>query len=174
MADGKVGTAYIQELRFNEYCKRLQNLITPTLDLEFKIWMESNGVNIDSSLFELRFNQPQNFAAYRQSELDTARASVYSTVAEIPHLSKRFALKRFLGLSEEEIKENEALWKEENGNKLKPVGDAAAEMRGLGITPSTIGAEADTQDADAPDDLAAQVPAEGAETEQPPAAPPAG
>jgi hypothetical protein len=174
VTDGKVGTAYIQELRFNEYCKRLQNLITPTLDLEFKIWMESNGVNIDSSLFELRFNQPQNFAAYRQSELDTARAATYSTVAEIPHLSKRFALKRFLGLSEEEIKENELMWREENGNKLKIVGDAASEMRGIGITPSTISAEAGAADAEAPDNLAAEVPAEGAETSQPVAPPPAG
>jgi len=161
MADGKVGTAYIQELRFNEYCKRLQNLITPTLDLEFKIWMNDQGVNIDNSLFELRFNQPQNFAAYRQSELDTARASVYSTVAEIPHLSKRFALKRFLGLSEEEIKENEQLWKEEQGATLKPVGDAAAQMRGAGITPSGISGEMAGQDAEAPDDMAAMAPAEG-------------
>jgi hypothetical protein len=163
MADGKVGTAFIQELRFNKYCERLQDSIVGTLDVEFKIWMEANGVNIDSSLFELRFNPPQNFAAYRQSELDTARASVYSTVAEIPHLSKRFALKRFLGLSEEEIKENESLWREENGDKLKTTGDAAAEMRGIGINPSAIGAEAGTQDEVAPDDLAAEVPAEGGE-----------
>jgi hypothetical protein len=175
MADGKVGTAYIQELRFNEYCKRLQNLITPTLDLEFKIWMDYQGVNIDNSLFELRFNQPQNFAAYRQSELDTARAATYSTVAEIAHLSKRFALKRFLGLSEEEIKENEQLWREEQGATLKPVGDAAAQMRGAGITPSGISGEMAGQDAEAPDDMAAMAPPEGgveepAAAEAPPAA----
>jgi len=173
MADGKVGTAYIQELRFNEYCKRLQNLITPTLDLEFKIWMDYQGVNIDNSLFELRFNQPQNFAAYRQSELDTARAATYSTVAEIAHLSKRFALKRFLGLSEEEIKENEQLWREEQGATLKPVGDAAAQMRGAGITPSGIGGEMAGQDAEAPDDMAAMAPAEGGVEEPAATTPPA-
>jgi hypothetical protein len=174
MADGKVGTAFIQELRFNKYCERLQDSIVGTLDVEFKIWLEANGVNIDSSLFELRFNPPQNFAAYRQSELDTARASVYSTVAEIPHLSKRFALKRFLGLSEEEIKENESLWREENGDKLKSTGDAAAEMRGVGINPSAIGAEAGAQDEVAPDDLAAEVPAEGGEQPAEPTPTPAG
>jgi hypothetical protein len=160
-ADGKVGTAYIQELRFNEYCKRLQNLITPTLDLEFKVWMVSQGVNIDNTLFELRFNTPQNFAAYRQSELDTARVATFTAVQEMPHLSKRFALKRFLGLTEEEIKENERMWREENSDKLKPVADASGQMRGIGITPSAMGAEQAGQDAEADPAMAQAAAAEG-------------
>ncbi len=165
MADGKVGTAYIQELRFNEYCKRLQSMIVETFDLEFKLWLNNEGINIDNSLFELKFNQPQNFAAYRQSELDTARAATYSQVSQIPHLSKRFALKRFLGLTEDEIKENEKLWREENGATLKPTGDAASEMRGVGITPGGMAGDLAGQDAEAPEDMAAaaEMPAEGGE-----------
>jgi hypothetical protein len=156
VSDGKVGTAYIQELRFNEYCKRLQANIVETFDLEFKLWMLNQGINIDNSIFELKFNQPQNFAAYRQSELDTARAATYATVQEIPHLSKRFALKRFLGLTEEEIKENERMWKEENGNRLTPSINAAGEMRSAGITPGGISADMADQTAEAPEDMAAQ------------------
>jgi hypothetical protein len=57
VADGKVGTAYIQELRFNKYCERLQSMVIETFDLEFKMWLQSQGVNIDSSLFELKFVQ---------------------------------------------------------------------------------------------------------------------
>ena len=175
IADGKVGTAYIQELRFNEYCKRLQNMLTTNFDVEFKIWLSDQGINIDSSLFELKFHPPQNFAAYRQSELDTARAATFASLQEIPHLSKRFALKRFLGLTEEEIKENEALWREENGANLKAATDAASEMRGVGVTPSAISAEADTQTAEAPEDMAAAAEAMPG-SEEPgtaPAAPPA-
>jgi hypothetical protein len=156
MADGKVGTAYIQELRFNEYCKRLQSMIVETFDTEFKLWLHEQGINIDSSLFELKFNQPQNFAAYRQAELDTTRASIFAQVQEIPHLSKRFAMKRFLGLSEEEIKENEKLWREENGMTSKGAADAAAEMRGAGVTPGAISADLDSQTAEAPEDMASQ------------------
>jgi hypothetical protein len=155
IADGKVGTALIQELRFNEYCKRLQSAIAETFDLEFKLWLDANGINIDNSIFEIKFNQPQNFAAYRQAELDTVRASVYSNVAQIPHLSKRFSLKRFLGLSEEELKENERLWREENAGNLKPSGDAAGEMRSAGITPGGMSAEMGDQTAEAPVDMAA-------------------
>ena len=155
LADGKVGTAYIQELRFNEYCKRLQAMVVETFDVEFKYWMNNNGINIDSSLFELKFNEPQNFAAYRQAELDTTRAAIFSQVQEMPHLSKRFALKRFLGLSEEEIKENERMWREENGGNLTPVADASSQMRSIGITPGTLGAETGAQDQEADPAMAA-------------------
>ena len=171
LADGKVGTAYIQELRFNKYCERLQSMIVETFDLEFKMWMQNEGINIDSSLFELKFNPPQNFAAYRQSELDTARVATFAQLQEIPHMSKRFAMKRFLGLTQEEITENERMWKEENGAKLQAPTDSASEMRSAGITPGGIAADMGDQTAEAPDDMAAAAAgAEGAEAA--PAEPP--
>jgi hypothetical protein len=155
VSDGKVGTAYIQELRFNEYCKRLQSLIVETFDLEFKIWLNDNGVNIDNSLFELKFNSPQNFAAYRQSELDTARVNTYASLQEVPYMSKRFAMKRFLGLTQEEITENERLWREENGDKVLTADDAAAQLRSAGVTPGGMQADIEDQSAEAPEDMAA-------------------
>ena len=155
VADGKVGTAYIQELRFNEYCKRLQSMIVEVFDLEFKLWLHYQGINIDNGLFELKFNEPQNFAAYRQSELDTARAATFSQVVQIPHLSKRFAMKRFLGMSEDEIKENERLWREENGDNLKSEADSQSQLRSAGITPGGLAADMGAQEAEAPEDLAA-------------------
>jgi hypothetical protein len=36
--DGRVGTAYIQELRFNKYCERLQSLIAPVFDVP--VWLK--------------------------------------------------------------------------------------------------------------------------------------
>lgn len=136
--DGRVGTAYIQELRFNKYCERLQSLIEQEFNLEFKLYLNKNGIIIDSTLFDIRFNAPQNFAAYRLSELDTARVATFAQLQEVPYMSKRFALKRFLGMSEEEISENERLWREENrvvGNQEE---DTSAEMRGLGINAGSI------------------------------------
>ena len=151
VADGKVGTAYIQEFRFNEYCKRLQNLLVQTFDLEFKLWLYSQGINIDSSLFELKFNEPQNFAAYRQSELDTTRVNIFAQLQEIPYLSKRFAMKRFLGMTQEEITENEAMWREENGHTLESLVDGAGELRSAGISPSGIASDMSAQDEMAPE-----------------------
>lgn len=133
--DGRVGTAYIQELRFNTYCERLQGLLIEGFDQEFKRYLLEKGVNIDTSMFDLKFQPPQNFAAYRQSEIDNARIPTFTQMSAIPFISNRFALKRFLGLTEEEIAENERLWREENEDDLEPTGeDAADEMRGAGVT----------------------------------------
>ena len=172
ISDGKVGTAYIQELRFNKYCERLQSMIVEVFDLEFKLWLKNNGINIDSSLFELKFNPPQNFAAYRQSELDTARVQTFASLQEVPYLSKRFSMKRFLGLTQEEITENERLWKEENGGKLKPALDAGAQMRSAGITPANVQGDMADQTAEAPADMAAAAETgEDAAGAEPPATP---
>ena len=147
--DGKVGTAFIQELRFNKYCERLQNTIAETFDLEFKLFLENSGINIDPSIFQLEFNTPQNFAAYRQAEMDGARVQTFAAIQEVPYMSKRFALKRFLGLSEEEIKENELMWRQENVDKVKSDEDAAAAMRSVGVTPGAVQGEIAGQDAEA-------------------------
>jgi hypothetical protein len=142
--DGRVGTAYIQELRFNTYCERLQNLLIEEFDQEFKRYLLEKGVNIDTAMFDIKFCPPQNFAAYRQSELDTQRIGTFGQIQAIPFIANRFALKRYLGLSEEEIAENERLWREENDETLQPGGgDASAEMRGVGISGAGISADID-------------------------------
>lgn len=118
-SDGRVGTALIQEFRFNKYCIRLQNLLSPVFDKEFKKFISDKGIEIEESLFELRFNTPQNFSKYRQIELDSSQVGVYQQISDNRFLSQRFKLKRFLNLTEDELLENEELWKEENASKLK-------------------------------------------------------
>jgi len=154
--DGRVGTAYIQELRFNKYCERLQNLMTHVFDKEFKLYLNAKGVNIDNDLFDLAFQVPQNFASYRQSEMDNARVNTFASLQEIPYMSKRFALKRFLGLSAEEMAENETMWREENADNITPNQGAGVQMRGAGVTPGGMQGDLDTlgdasPDADSPD-----------------------
>ena len=113
MNDGKVGTALIQEYRFNQYCMRLQKLIMQKLDDEFKMFLRWRGFNIDAGIFSISLCEPQNFASYRQSELDISRISSFTQLEAMPYMSKRFMMKRYLGLTQEEIVENETLWKEE-------------------------------------------------------------
>ena len=150
--DGRVGTAYIQELRFNKYCERLQSLMEQEIDKEFKLYLFQNGITIDDSLFRIEFNPPQNFAAYRLSELDGQRVTTFQAVQEIPYMSKRFAMQRFLGLSQEEVAENERLWREENSVIGGAEESASAELRGAGITPGGLDdAMAPPDDGTAPD-----------------------
>ena len=51
--DGRVGTAYIQELRFNKYCERLQNPVSNEFNQEFKQYLIEKGVNIDVAMFQI-------------------------------------------------------------------------------------------------------------------------
>ena len=141
MGDGKVGTAMIQEFRFNQYCERLQKYISQKLDEEFKLFLRWRGLNIDSGLFTLKFNEPQNFASYRQSELDTSRVSTFSTIEAYPYISKRFALERFLGLTEEEINKNEKLWREEN-HKDVDIDPQGSDLRSIGVSSGDMDADA--------------------------------
>ena len=137
--DGRVGTAYIQELRFNNYCERLQNLVADEFNNDFKKYLLEKGVNIDVSMFDIKFQTPQNFASYRQAELDNNRIQTFSQVAALPYISNRYALMRFLGMSADELAENERLWREENDEKFKVKPTAsAAEMRSAGISSANI------------------------------------
>jgi len=174
--DGRVGTAYIQELRFNKYCMRLQNLMKSVFDQEFKLYLYNKGVNIDSSIFDLEFNEPQNFASYRQSELDDKRTAHFGTIIQHPIISKRFAMKRYLGWTDEEVAENERMWAEENGESSSITTDSSGEMRNIGISQTGIQSdmtglgdmpmplETEQQGAVAPD-LTGAAPQEGAQPE---------
>jgi len=143
-SDGRTTTALIQEWRFNQYCKRLQNLIIERLDNEFKMFMRWRGTNIDNSMFELRFNEPQNFAKYRQAEVDATRIAAFTNLEATPYLSKRFLLKRYLDLSEQEIQENEEMWNEEN--EIAGTPPQTSGLRSVGVSTSGIQQDLDSFD----------------------------
>jgi hypothetical protein len=119
------------------------------------MYMHGKGVNIDPNLFELNFNPPLNFASSKQASIDAERINTFNTIQAIPFVSNRFALKRFLGLTDEEIAENERSWAEENGKGQATNTDAAGELRSAGL--SAAGIEGDmgmAGDLGAPEDIA--------------------
>jgi hypothetical protein len=156
-ADGRVGTALIQEFRFNEYCKRLQRMVGEVVDREFKMFLKWRGLELDNSSFEIRFNEPQNFSKYRETELDSSRITTFTQLEQYPYLAKRFLLQRYLGLTEAEMTENEAMWMEENEEQV--TADAPG-MRSVGITPGSIEGDIEAFDTEEP---AAEAPEEGGE-----------
>lgn len=113
--DGKVGVAYIEELRFSLFIERLQGYIESVMDREFKLFMRESNVHIDEDIYRLRLPEPSNFGTYRQQEMDSQLLSSYGTADSLPYLSKRFNLKRFMQWSDEDIAENERMILEERG-----------------------------------------------------------
>jgi hypothetical protein len=128
-------------------------------------------VNIDSTLFDLRFNEPLNFASSRQAALDTERINTFNTIQAVPYMSHRFALKRFLGLTDDEIAENERLWAEEQGDGSATDTDSAGELRSAGLSAGGIAGDMSTSgDLSAPEGMEnplAPPPTPGAEVQAP-------
>lgn len=137
-SDGKVGSAFIQEFRFTEKCKRHQRQLVQVLDKEFKLFLKERGITLDNSTFNLSFTPPQNFSEYKKIELDSARLSVFGQIAEVPFVAKQYALKRYLGWSDEELLENERLWKAENAVPTGPKNDDDASLSNVGISSSDM------------------------------------
>ena len=133
--DGKVGIAYIQEYRFARYVERLQKQIQEDLDREFKLFLKHRGVEIDSGDFDIVFNPPMNFSSYRDLQLDAERANLFTTMQAVPYLANQFKLKKYLGLTEQEVKQNEEMWREENKYEKFADDKTPADLRNIGIRP---------------------------------------
>ena len=111
--DGKAGVAYIEELRFANFVMRLQKRLEEILDQEFKVYLKVVGLKIDDEIFKIQMPEPANFALYRQAALDADLISSFNNIEGVKYLSRRFILKRYLGLSDDEIQMNEVMIKEE-------------------------------------------------------------
>ena len=131
--DGKVGVAYIQEYRFAKYVERLQKQIEEDLDQEFKMFLKYKGIEIDNGDFKIVFNKPMNFSSYRELQLDAERANLFTTLQGVPFLANQFKLKKYLGLTDSEVKENEMLWRQENGTEKFNDDDQVTNLKNLGI-----------------------------------------
>ena len=142
-SDGRVTTALIQEFRFNQYLKRIQRLVAATIDREFKTFLAWRGFNIDNSIFELNLTEPMNFAGYREIELDSSRINSFTAINGTEFMSKRFMLKKYLGLTDVEIKENEKMWFEEQGTQNVNSDVSGSDLRNVGISTGDIGNDLD-------------------------------
>jgi hypothetical protein len=58
-------------------------------------------------------------------------------------MSKRFLLERFLGLSEEEIRKNEEMWKEER-DQPEMAAAQGSDLRSVGISPGGLDTDIET------------------------------
>lgn len=114
-SDGKVGIAMMQEITFILFIENLQKQIEHTLDHEFKKFLNDQNIKIDTTIFKVTLPEPSNFAKSKQQAMDDMLLQNYNNVISDKSISKRFAQKKYLGLSEEEIIMNARLKLEELG-----------------------------------------------------------
>lgn len=104
--DGRIGTAYMAELRYIGYIRRLQKQLVAPLFEHFKEFAKSIGVKVPEGIY-LEISPPQSFAVYKENEINSALLNVYGSADSIQSLSKREALRKFAGFTEEQIVRNE-------------------------------------------------------------------
>ena len=119
--DGKVGIAYMQEIKFSLYIERLQAHLEYTFDKEFKRFLRDSNILVDESMFKVILPSPSNYDVSRKQMMDNDLLSTYTQADGIQTLAKRFAMKKYLQLTDEEIIINERMLREERG--MDPNGD---------------------------------------------------
>jgi hypothetical protein len=111
---------YVQEQRFYKYCQRLQNILITVLDEEFKKYLAYKGiVEVDNDGFNLAFFDPTNITELTEEEIRANRLNTFLQAVGSPFISKQFALKFYLKLTEEEYNENQRLLIMENQERFK-------------------------------------------------------
>lgn len=111
MNDGRVGTAYMAELRYVGFIKRMQQTLSKSLFVHFKRFAKANGVEFNESLQELKFSisPPQSFAIYKENELYSTLFNTLSSSEAFSSISKRYALEKYMNWDKDEVAANEEL-----------------------------------------------------------------
>lgn len=104
--DGKVGTAYITELRYAGYIKRLQKSFVRPLKEHFELFCKALGVELPEEII-FKIAEPQSFGIYKENDINTSLLQTVSSAENIEYLSKRFILQKYLNLTPSEISDNE-------------------------------------------------------------------
>lgn len=114
-----MANTFVQEQRFFQYCKRIQSILIEVFDKEFKLYLKKNGINVEEDAFKLAFYKPSSITELTNIEMQKNRLDLCSSAMQNPYISKQFALKHYLNLTEEEYNENERLLMLEMQNILK-------------------------------------------------------
>jgi len=114
--DGRVGIAYINEIRFANYVETLQRSFVEQFERYFRKYLKRNGVETKLR-FTLEMFPPSSYKEYQENELKLSNISNYSQLAGNEELAMEFLQEKYLGLTPEEIQRNKDLLKIQKENE---------------------------------------------------------
>lgn len=113
-SDMRVGQLYQIEMRYLGFINRDKMKVAERLFEHFKWFCKQRDVEVPESMC-LRLTESHNFALYKNAETNQALLNVYQSASQENSISKRFKMQKFLGLTDDEMLENEILVLEEKG-----------------------------------------------------------
>lgn len=130
-SDAKVGTAYMQEIEFSEFCVALQKHIFKKYDKEFKRYCIERDIPISAASFVLKFHEPTNYEEYLNNMRDQDNIMIYLNVKDDPNIDSYFALEKYMRWSAHDFARNEELFIRHNMNI--PEDQMPSDMGGAGM-----------------------------------------
>lgn len=121
--DARVGVAYQEEIEFSRMCVRFQKTMQNAFDFEFKLYNKVRDVNVSPADYEMIFVEPDNYEDYKRNARDQDNINTWASIKDDQTISPRFARKKYLNWTDDEIVENERMLIEERGT-LEDAGQA--------------------------------------------------
>lgn len=109
----------IRDITFMKMINRYAAIFNNKLDAEFKAYLAHKGNKVPENSYKISFVKSSNFSEYVLIEIDKDRINNFNAVSGTDFISKRFAMKKYLGWGDDEILENEQLLQEEKALALK-------------------------------------------------------
>lgn len=104
--DMRVGQLYQVEMRYMGYVKRFQRRFGAELEKNFvKFCVEREITPPEDFIFKIV--EPMSFSLYKEIEINQTLLNVYNSTLQINTLSKKFALQKYLNMSQEDLHYNE-------------------------------------------------------------------
>lgn len=105
-SDMRVGQVYQIEIRYMGHIKRIQRYFEKVLNNEFVKFCKEREVIVPDEI-KLMINEPTSFSVYKEIEVNQALLNVYNSTMSITQLSKKYAMKKYLGFDDEDLRQNE-------------------------------------------------------------------
>jgi hypothetical protein len=99
-----------EELKFAKFVMRLQNQFAEGFKKSFIAHLKLKGLwkelKLNETQFNLEFNPPSNWFAIRKNQEFELKYKIFSDVSQTDSISKTFAQRHYMGLSDAKISEN--------------------------------------------------------------------
>lgn len=109
-SDAKVGTAYMQEIEFSRWCKRLQTHVFRSYDKEFKKYCVERDLPINMGSFTLELTEPTNYEEFLNNMRAQDNIMTWMNIKDDPYIDVMFALEKYMGWNPRDFARNEELF----------------------------------------------------------------
>lgn len=125
-SDMRVGQVYQIEMRYMGHVKRIARYIASSLHKNFVEFCIDRSINVPEGV-NLKLNDPNSFAKYKDMEIYQQTLNLASSSTQLPALSKKFVLSKYMMMDDEEIVKNEEMKLLEMGLDAKTIKDMPIE-----------------------------------------------